>query len=165
MNLGLIKDISESVEQQENKELNKVKESLETKTKEENPKSKPLEEHSAKSEQLKEESRGYSGNDVKQKKKLSPYKKGKSVKAREIDLSGSRKEGTESGSHPGRERRQSDLYDKRKDRIDDSVARDSKKPKTEAEFEELRWSTENSKFDGDIFVTQYDKVALQSDNL
>ena len=115
-----LKDISESVEQGENKELKKSKECLETKTE----KDKPLEEHSAEGEQLKEESRGCSGDDVKQRKKLSPCKKGKSVKAREIDLSVSRKEGTESGSHPGRERIKSDLYDKRKDRLGDSVARD-----------------------------------------
>ena len=71
---------------------------METKTKEENSKSKPLEEHSAEGEQLKEESRGCSADDVKLRKKLSPCKKGKSVKAREIDLSVSRKEGKESGS-------------------------------------------------------------------
>ena len=103
---------------------------------------------------MKEESRGCSGDDVKQRKKLSPCKKGKSVKAREIDLSVSRKEGTESGSHPGRERRKSDLYDKRKDRIDDSVARDSKKPKTDAESEDLKKGLEDIKFDGDIVETQ-----------
>nr|XP_022290059.1 uncharacterized protein LOC111101752 isoform X2 [Crassostrea virginica] len=159
-----LKHSSESVEQKENKELNKPKESLETKTKEENSKSKPLEEHYAEGEQLKDESRRCSGDDVKQRKKLSPCKKGKSVKAREIDLSVSRKEGTESGSHPGRERRKSDLYDKRKDRIDDSVTRDSKKPKTEteAESEELKKGPEDIKFDGDIVETQDDKVVLCS---
>ena len=77
-----LKDISESVEQKGNKELNKATESLERKTKEENSKSKPLEEHSAEGDLLKKESRGCSGDDVKQRKKLSPCKKEKSVKAR-----------------------------------------------------------------------------------
>ena len=62
------------------KELNKAKEILETKTKEENSKSKPLEEHSAEGEQLKDESRGCSADDMKQRKKLPHVRKGSLLK-------------------------------------------------------------------------------------
>ncbi|XP_062591640.1 uncharacterized protein LOC134253146 [Saccostrea cucullata] len=87
--------------------------------------------------------------DVVHRKKVSPCKKGKSVKAREIDLSACRREGMEAieerESHSGKERRKSDLYDKRKDRVDDSVSRESKKPKTEQESMVCEMSMKQSK--------------------
>lgn len=106
------------------------------------------------------------------RKKLSPCKKGKTVKAREIDITVARKEGVEmdkkdSGSHPGRERRKSDLYDKRKDRLDDSVARDSKKPKTEQDSTEgkLEQRDEENKVESQVLakeVEEYAKEIIQS---
>lgn len=70
------------------------------------------------------------------RKKLFSCKKGKIVKVREIDIIVVRKEGVEKdkkdfGFYYGRERRKLDLYDKRKDRLDDSVVRDFKKFKIE----------------------------------
>lgn len=106
------------------------------------------------------------------RKKLSPCKKGKTVKAREIDITVARREGVEtdkkdSGSHHGRERRKSDLYDKRKDRLDDSVARDSKKPKTEQDSTEgkLEQGDEESKVENQLLakeVEEYAKEIIQS---
>lgn len=58
------------------------------------------------------------------------------LKVREIDIIVVRREGVEMdkkdfGFYYGRERRKLDLYDKRKDRLDDSVVRDFKKFKIE----------------------------------
>ncbi|XP_061192358.1 uncharacterized protein LOC133200586 [Saccostrea echinata] len=94
---------------------------------------------------------------VVQRKKVSPCKKGKSVKAREIDFSACRREGMEmieeKESHSGRERRKSDLYEKRKDRVDDSVSRESKKPKTEQDSVISELSMKQSKDEEDTSLS------------
>ncbi|XP_062596286.1 uncharacterized protein LOC134257706 [Saccostrea cucullata] len=113
--------------------------------------------------------------DVVHRKKVSPCKKGKSVKARDIDLSACRREGKEATeereSHSGRERRKSDLYDKRKDRVDDSVSRESKKPKTEQESMVLELSMKQSKGEdenrlrtGKHDIESENKVTIPSDS-
>lgn len=85
----------------------------------------------------------------KHRKKLSPCQKGKSVETSEIDISAVETEDMEKieeiGSHSGRERRKSDVYDKRKDRVDDNVSRESKKPKTKEEAMEKDNESEEKK--------------------